>query len=165
MHCPICDAVIPDDSQFCIICGAALASAQTGPTQRFGTHQDLALDPAMVTSAFTLPGYRLVRSLGIVRGLTVRSASFGGQIASAFQSLAGGTIRTMTNVCERARTEAYLMAVEHADQLGANAIVGFSYDTTEISQGMTEVLAYGTAVIVERESPGTLAAQGLGSGV
>ncbi|WP_409572657.1 YbjQ family protein [Kouleothrix sp.] len=110
----------------------------------------------MVTSAFTLPGYRLVRSLGIVRGLTVRSASFGGQIAAAFQSLAGGNIRTMTTVCEHARTEAYRMIVEHAAQLGANAIVGFGYDTTEIAQGMTEVLAYGTAVMVEPEATGRL---------
>ncbi len=151
MHCSMCDAVIPNDAQFCIICGAAVAPAQTGATQRLRATQPLALDPAMVTSAFTLPGYRLVRSLGIVRGLTVRSASFGGQIAAAFQSLAGGTIRTMTTVCEHARTEAYLMTVEHAAQLGANAIVGFGYDTTEIAQGMTEVLAYGTAVIVEVE--------------
>jgi uncharacterized protein YbjQ (UPF0145 family) len=148
----MCDAVIPTDAQFCIICGAAIAPAQTGPTQRLRPTATLALDPAMVTSAFTLPGFRLVRSLGIVRGLTVRSASFGGQIAAAFQSLAGGTIRTMTTVCEHARTEAYLMTVEHAAQLGANAIVGFGYDTTEIAQGMTEVLAYGTAVIVEPEA-------------
>lgn len=151
MHCSMCDAVIPAESQFCIICGATVGQAQTGATQRLPTSQPLALDAAMVTSAFTLPGFRLVRSLGIVRGLTVRSASFGGQIAAAFQSLAGGTIRTMTTVCEHARTEAYLMAVEHAAQLGANAIVGFGYDTTEIAQGMTEVLAYGTAVMVEPE--------------
>lgn len=153
MHCPMCDALIPNDAQFCIICGAAITAAQTGPTQHLRVTQPLALDPANITSAFTLPGFRLVRSLGIVRGLTVRSASFKGQIAAAFQSLAGGTIRTMTTVCEHARTEAYLMAVEHAAQLGANAIVGFGYDTTEIAQGMTEVLAYGTAVIVEVDDP------------
>lgn len=151
MQCTMCDAAIPEDAQFCIICGAAVARGQTGPTQRLSADHTIALDPAMVTSAFTLPGFRLVRSLGIVRGLTVRSASFGGQIAAAFQSLGGGNIRTMTTVCEHARTDAYLMAVEHAAQLGANAIVGFGYDTTEIAQGMTEVLAYGTAVIVELE--------------
>ena len=151
MHCTMCDALIPDDSRFCVICGAAVAAAHTGATQPLLSVDQLALDPAMITSAFTLPGFRLVRGLGIVRGLTVRSASFGGQIAAAFQSLAGGNIRPMTRVCEHARTEAYLMAVDHAAQLGANAIVGFSYDTTEIAQGMTEVLAYGTAVIVELE--------------
>ena len=153
MQCTMCDAHIPDDAQFCIICGAAISTpAQTGRTQRLATTDSLALDPAMVTSAFAIPGFRLVRSLGIVRGLTVRSASIGGQIAAAFQSLGGGNIRTMTAVCEHARTDAYLMTVAHAAQLGANAIIGFGYDTTEIAQGMTEVLAYGTAVIVEPET-------------
>jgi uncharacterized protein YbjQ (UPF0145 family) len=151
MRCTMCDALIPDDAQFCIICGAAVTTAQTGRTQRLTPSERLALDPALVTSAFTIPGFRLVRSLGIVRGLTVRSASIGGQIAAAFQSLGGGNIRTMTTVCEHTRTEAYLMILEHAAQLGANAIIGFGYDTTEIAQGMTEVLAYGTAVIVEPE--------------
>jgi uncharacterized protein YbjQ (UPF0145 family) len=151
MHCTMCDAIIPDDSRFCVICGASVGP-QTGATQRLTAVEQLALDPAMVTSAFTLPGFRLVRSLGIVRGLTVRSASFGGQIAAAFQSLAGGNIKTMTRVCEHARTDAYLMIMDHAAQIGANAIVGFGYDTTEIAQGMTEVLAYGTAVVVEPET-------------
>ena len=152
MRCKMCDARIPDDAQFCIICGAAVAPAETGQTQRLDAPDQPALDPAMITSAFSLPGFRLVRSLGIVRGLTVRSASIGGQIAAAFQSLGGGNIRTMTAVCEHTRTDAYLMILSHAAQLGANAIVGFRYDTTEIAQGMTEVLAYGTAVIVEAES-------------
>jgi uncharacterized protein YbjQ (UPF0145 family) len=149
MQCATCDAIIPDDAQFCIICGAAVAPAATGKTQRIA--MQIALDPTMVSSAFTLPGFRIVRSLGIVRGLTVRSASFGGQVAAAFQSLVGGNIRTMTNVCEHARTDAFLMVLEHAAQLGANAIIGFGYDTTEIAEGMTEVLAYGTAVVVEPE--------------
>lgn len=149
MHCSMCDAQIPADAQFCIICGAAVSSAETGQTRRLSTVDQLALDPAMITAAFELPGFRLVRSLGIVRGLTVRSASIGGQIAAAFQSLGGGTIRTMTTVCEHTRTDAYLMILAHAAQLGANAIIGFRYDTTEIAQGMTEVLAYGTAVVVE----------------
>lgn len=152
MRCTTCDATIPDDAQFCIVCGAAVAPVRTGPTQRLPTEAMLALDPSMVTSAFTLPGFRLIRALGIVRGLTVRSASFGGQFAAAWQSLGGGNIRTMTKVCEHARTEAFLMTLEHATQLGANAIIGFRYDTTEIAQGMTEVLAYGTAVVVEPET-------------
>jgi uncharacterized protein YbjQ (UPF0145 family) len=151
----MCDADIPNDAQFCIICGAAMTPAQTGQTQRLPPPDRPALDPAMVTDAFTIPGFRLVRSLGIVRGLTVRSASFGGQLAAAFQSLSGGNIRTMTTVCEHARTDAYLMTLAHAAQLGANAIIGFRYDTTEIAQGMTEVLAYGTAVIVEPETSQT----------
>jgi uncharacterized protein YbjQ (UPF0145 family) len=151
MQCATCDATIPNDAQFCIICGAPVAPAATGRTQRMVATPAIALDPAMVTSAFTLPGFRIVRSLGIVRGLTVRSASIGGQIAAGLKSLVGGNIRTMMNVCEHARTDAYLMTLEHAAQLGANAIISFAYDTTEIAQGMTEVLAYGTAVIVEPE--------------
>lgn len=152
MHCPTCDAVIPGDAQFCIICGAAVRVADTGATRRLELPRTLALDPAMVTSAFTLPGYRIVRSLGIVRGLTVRSANIGGQVIAALKSLAGGTIGTMVNVCEHARTDAFLMTLEHAAQIGANGIIGFGYDTTEIATGMTEVLAYGTAVMVEPES-------------
>jgi uncharacterized protein YbjQ (UPF0145 family) len=152
MRCTMCDALIPDGAQFCIICGAPVTLAQTGKTQRLTVPDHLALDPAMVTAAFTLPGFRLTRSLGIVRGLTVRSASLGGQIAAAFQSLGGGNIRTMTAVCEHTRTDAYLMILAHAAQLGANAIIGFRYDTTEIAEGMTEVLAYGTAVIVEPDA-------------
>ncbi|GAB4443175.1 MAG: hypothetical protein OHK0015_42760 [Chloroflexi bacterium OHK40] len=160
MQCPTCDAAIPDDARFCIVCGAVVAPAATGATSRLDAPRGLALDPAMVTSAFTLPGYRIVSSLGIVRGLTVRSASLGGQVVAAFQSLAGGTIGRMTAVCEHARTDAFLMALEHAAQLGANAIIGFRYDTTEVAQGMTEVLAYGTAVVVEpgrSEAPAGLA--------
>ncbi|MEI8165367.1 MAG: heavy metal-binding domain-containing protein [Chloroflexales bacterium] len=155
MHCSTCNALIPNDAQFCIICGASVVPAATNATQRLeAPHAHApALDPAMVTSAFALPGFRIVRSLGIVRGLTVRSASLGGQLVAAFQSLGGGHIRTMTNVCEHARTDAFLMTLEHAAQLGANAIISFSYDTTEIAQGMTEVLAYGTAVMVEPEVP------------
>jgi uncharacterized protein YbjQ (UPF0145 family) len=155
MQCPTCDAVIPDDARFCIVCGAVVAPAETGATRRLEPSRTLALDPAMVTSAFTLPGYRVVRSLGIVRGLTVRSANIGGQLVASFKSLVGGTIGTMVNVCEHARTDAFLMTLEHAAQLGANAIVGFGYDTTEVYQGMTEVLAYGTAVVVEPETVGS----------
>lgn len=151
MQCPTCDAVIPEDARFCIVCGATVVPAETGATRRLEAPRVLALDPAMVTSAFTLPGYRIVRSLGIVRGLTVRSANIGGQIVAGFKSLVGGTIGTMVNVCEHARTDAYLMTLEHAAQLGANAVIGFGYDTTEVYQGMTEVLAYGTAVVVEPE--------------
>ena len=149
MQCTSCDGTIPDDAQFCIYCGTVIAPAHTGPTQRLTASAAASLDPYMVSSVLTLPGFRIVRSLGIVRGLTVRSASVGGSIAAAVQSLAGGNIRAMTRVCEHARTEAFTMILEHAAQLGANGIIGFAYDTTEVAQGMTEVLAYGTAVIVE----------------
>ncbi len=149
MHCSMCDALLPTDAKYCIVCGAAVTTAQTGHTQRLPPTQDWPINPAMVTSGLTLPGFQIVASYGIVRGLTVRSASIGGQIVAAWKSLGGGNIHTMIEVCERARTEAYLITLQHAAQLGANAIIGFSYDTTEIAQGMTEVLAYGTAVMAE----------------
>jgi uncharacterized protein YbjQ (UPF0145 family) len=107
------------------------------------------LHPLMITTALELPGFRLLRSHGIVRGLVVRSAGFGGGIAASFEALGGGNVKTMANVCERAREEAFYLMLQHAAQLSANAVVGFRYDTTEVGQGLTEVLAYGTAVWVE----------------
>jgi uncharacterized protein YbjQ (UPF0145 family) len=149
MHCNQCDALLPEGAQFCIICGAPVSAGQAGATQRLGPADHYGVEPGMVTSAFTLPGYRIVRAYGIVRGLTVRSASIGGQFAAAWKQIVGGNVGAMIKVCEHARTEAFLMTLDHAAQLGANAIVGFAYDTTEIGQGITEVLAYGTAVLVE----------------
>lgn len=151
MHCNQCDAVLPEGAQFCIICGAPVRSGQPQATQRLGPADHFAVEPHMVTSALALPGYRIARSLGVVRGLTVRSASIGGQFAAAWKQIVGGNVGAMIKVCEHARTEAFVMALDHAAQLGANAIVGFAYDTTEIGQGITEVLAYGTAVLVEPE--------------
>lgn len=153
MHCNQCDAVLPQGAQFCIICGAAATPAAANQTQRLTPADRPAVDPAMVTSAFTLTGFRVVRSLGIVRGLTVRSASIGGQFAAAWKQIVGGNVGALIRVCEHARTEAFLITLDHAAQLGANAIIGFAYDTTEIGQGITEVLAYGTAVLVEPEGP------------
>ncbi len=102
-----------------------------------------------VTSANELPGYRISRNLGIVRGITVRSRSIVGTIGAGLQSLLGGNITLWTQLCERAREEAFTLMTAHAEQMGANAIVAMRYDTTEIAQGIAEVLAYGTAVVVE----------------
>ena len=102
-----------------------------------------------VTTAFELPGYRVVRNAGIVRGIVVRSRSVVGNFAAGLQTLLGGNITLWSAMCERAREEAYLIMVRHAQELGANAIIGMRYDATEVSAGVTEVLAYGTAVIVE----------------
>ncbi|HEV2704478.1 MAG TPA: YbjQ family protein [Pyrinomonadaceae bacterium] len=107
------------------------------------------IHPVMITTGLELPGFRILRVHGIVRGLVVRSAGFGGGIAASFEALGGGNVKTMANVCERAREEAFYLMLQHAAQLSANAIVGFRYDTTEVGQGLTEVLAYGTAVWVE----------------
>jgi len=102
-----------------------------------------------VTTAFELPGYRVTRTFGIVRGIVVRSRSFVGTIGAGLQTMIGGNISIFTNLCEQTRSDAFELMLQHAGQLGANAVIGMRYDATEIMQGVTEVLAYGTAVIVE----------------
>jgi uncharacterized protein YbjQ (UPF0145 family) len=104
---------------------------------------------AMTTTQFELDGFQVVRSLGIVRGLIVRSRSIFGTIGAGLQTLVGGNITLLTNLCEKAREDSFDLMLQHAAQLGANAVVGVRYDATEIMQGVTEVLAYGTAVIVQ----------------
>jgi uncharacterized protein YbjQ (UPF0145 family) len=103
----------------------------------------------MVTTQFELDGYRVVRTLGVVRGITVRSRSIFGTIGAGLQTLVGGNITLFTNLCEETRAESFDLMLQHAAELGANAVVGARYDATEIMQGVTEVLAYGTAVVVE----------------
>ena len=102
----------------------------------------------MVTTAFTLPGYHIVRNLGVVRGLTVRSRSIVGNVLGSLQTLVGGNITIYTALCERARADTYRLMCEHAQEHGANAVVGMRYDATELMAGLTEVLCYGTAVVV-----------------
>ncbi|MBI4548118.1 MAG: YbjQ family protein [Ignavibacteriae bacterium] len=109
------------------------------------------IDHALVTTAFSLDGYRIVKQLGLVRGITVRSRSIIGNIGAAIQILFGGNISLYQQLCEKARQEAYDIMIQHAEQLGANAIIGMRYDANEVVSGATEVLAYGTAVIVERQ--------------
>jgi len=108
-----------------------------------------------VTTAFVLDGYKIVKNLGIVRGITVRSRSIVGNIGAGIQTLFGGNISIFTELCEKARQEAYEIMVKHANDSGANAIIGMRYDANEVMQGVTEVLAYGTAVIVEPTSSTT----------
>ena len=103
----------------------------------------------LVTSANELPGYRVRRSLGVVRGITVRSRNVFGTIGASLQSLFGGNISLWTELCEHTREEAFELMARHAAELGANAIIAMRYDATEIAQGVAEVLAYGTAVVVE----------------
>jgi uncharacterized protein YbjQ (UPF0145 family) len=103
----------------------------------------------MVTTAFEIDGYRITRNLGVVRGITVRSRSIIGTIGASLQTLVGGNITLLTELCEKARWEAFEIMIQHANQVGANAIIGARYDATEVMQGVTEVLAYGTAVVVE----------------
>jgi uncharacterized protein YbjQ (UPF0145 family) len=106
----------------------------------------------MVTTALELPGYRIVQNFGVVRGIIVRSRSVIGNLGAALQTIVGGNITILTELCEKTRLEAYELLLMHAAQHGANAVIGFRYDATEVMQGVTEVLAYGTAVQVEPHS-------------
>jgi uncharacterized protein YbjQ (UPF0145 family) len=110
----------------------------------------MAIDPRLVTTTFEIPGYRVVRSLGVIRGVVVRSRSVVGSIGASLQTLVGGDISLFTDLCERAREDAYERMVEHAAERGANAVIAMRYDANEVMSGVTEVLAYGTAAVVER---------------
>ena len=110
------------------------------------------IDKARVTTAFELPGYRLKRNFGVVRGIVVRSRSIVGTLGASLQTLVGGNITLYTELCEKARADAYLLMLEHGADAGGNAIIGMRYDANEVAQGVTEVLAYGTAVEVEPAS-------------
>lgn len=105
----------------------------------------------MTTTQFDLHGYEVVRTLGLVRGIIVRSRSIFGTIGAGLQTLVGGNITLLTDLCEKTREEALDRMLQHAAEIGANAVVGVRYDATEVMQGVTEVLAYGTAVVVEAE--------------
>ena len=108
----------------------------------------------MVTTAFELPNYRVVQNLGVVRGIVVRSRNIFATLGATLQTIVGGNITVWTTLCEQTRADAFEIMIQHATEVGANAVIGARYDTTELAQGVTEVLAYGTAVIVEPNSPG-----------
>jgi len=111
----------------------------------------VAIAHQMTTTQFELDGYQITRSMGVVRGIIVRSRSLIGTIGASLQTLIGGNITLLTELCERTREDSFNLMLQHAAQLGANAVVGIHYDATEIMQGVTEVLCYGTAVLVERK--------------
>ena len=115
----------------------------TGATTGHISHQ-------MTTTAFELDGYKITRNAGIVRGIIVRSRSVLGTLGASLQTLVGGNITLLTELCEKTREEAFALMLAHAQELGANAIIAVRYDATEVMQGVTEVLCYGTAVVVER---------------
>ena len=108
----------------------------------------------MVTTAFKLPNYNVVQNLGVVRGIVVRSRNIFATLGATMQTIIGGNITVWTKLCEQTRADAFEIMIQHATEVGANAVIGARYDTTELSQGVTEVLAYGTAVIVEPSNPG-----------
>jgi len=110
------------------------------------------MDHGFVTTAFTLDGFKIVRNLGVVRGIVVRSRSILGTIGAGLQTIVGGNITLLTELCEKTRGQAFELMLEHASALGANAVIGVHYDATEVMSGVTEVLCYGTAVVVRPEA-------------
>ncbi|MBB3186816.1 YbjQ family protein [Microbacter margulisiae] len=108
------------------------------------------METRMTTTAFEIAGYKISKNLGVVRGILVRSRSIVGNIGAGFQTLFGGNITILSDLCEKTRNEAFVMMLQHAEMLGANAVVGVRYESTEIMSGVTEVICYGTAVIVEQ---------------
>lgn len=108
------------------------------------------MDHALVTTTFSLEGFKVVKHLGVVRGIIVRSRSVFGTIGGSLQTLFGGNISLFTELCEKTRVDSYELMIQHAQNLGANAILGVRYDTTELLSGVSEVLCYGTAVVVEK---------------
>src|SRR4249920_3368305 len=108
------------------------------------------MDRALTTTTFTIEGYRVTRNLGVIRGIMVRSRSIFGSIGGSLQTLVGGNISLFTSLCEKTRGDAFELMLKHAREVGANAVIGIRYDATEVMNGVTEVLCYGTAVVVER---------------
>jgi uncharacterized protein YbjQ (UPF0145 family) len=107
------------------------------------------MNQSMTTTTFSIDGFRVKKSLGVVRGITVRSRSIFGTVGASLQTLVGGNITLFTELCEKTRGEAFEMMMRHAQEMGANAVIGVRYDATEVMQGVTEVLCYGTAMVVE----------------
>jgi len=108
------------------------------------------MENTLITTAFTLDGYKIVKNLGIVRGITVRSRNVFATIGASLQTIVGGNITLFTQLCEKTRQEAFDIMKQHAEELGANAVIGMRYDANDVMSGVTEVLAYGTAVVVEK---------------
>ena len=122
----------------------------TAEEQDKAIYQSLMKHP-MTSTAFTIEGYEITKHLGVVRGIVVRSRSIFGTIGASLQTIVGGNITMFTELCEKTREEAFELMVNHAEKIGANAIIGIRYDTTELMSGVSEVLCYGTAVIVEKQ--------------
>lgn len=109
------------------------------------------MEHSLITTAFTIDGYKIEKNLGVVRGITVRSRNMFATIGASLQTIVGGNITLFTELCEKTRIEAFEIMVKHAEEIGANAIIGMRYDANDVMSGVTEVLAYGTAVVLEKE--------------
>jgi uncharacterized protein YbjQ (UPF0145 family) len=152
MRCKKCGKDFPSIYYFktdtiCIECFKTLSPEE----KQKEIYQQLMKHP-MTTTTFTIEGYKIVKQLGVVRGIIVRSRSIFGTIGASLQTIIGGNISLFTELCEKSREEAFDMMVEHANQIGANAVIGIRYDTTELMSGVTEVLCYGTAAVIENIS-------------
>jgi len=149
--CPKCGSKAAAGTAFCPNCGSALSPTAAGsPAISLGLPPHPAPTQIPCTTAFSITGYRIVRELGIVRGLTVRTRGVGGRFLAGISGVVGGKVDAYIDMCEQARGEALQHMIDHAQAMGANAVIGMRYDTTEIAEGMDEVLAYGTAVVIER---------------
>jgi uncharacterized protein YbjQ (UPF0145 family) len=148
MVCQRCGKDFPSTYYFAVdhICHECFATLS--PEERLEARRPAGI-ARMTTTAFTIDGYRVVESLGVVRGITVRSRSVIGTIGAALQTVFGGEITLFTELCERTRQEAFGLMAAHATEIGANAVIGVRYDANEVMDGVTEVLCYGTAVVVE----------------
>ena len=152
MKCQFRGAENPEGATQCSVCGANLSETPTEtPVGMYGP-PGTELRMEMVTTGLGFEGFHIVRHLGIVRGLTVRSRSIVGNIIGQTQAIFGGSISAYVDLCENAREEAYNLLVSHARQVGANAVIGMRYDANDVMEGITEVLAYGTAVIIEPDT-------------
>ena len=150
--CTKCGSELSLGIRFCSNCGTPVPQLAAAPPQVSGLPPHPAPTQIPCTTAFALAGSRVVRELGIVRGLTVRTRGIGGRFQAGISAVIGGKVDAFIDMCEQARAEALQHMIDHARTMGANAVIGMRYDTTEIAEGMDEVLAYGTAVIVEKES-------------
>lgn len=151
MRCKFCNTEFPSEYYFkapeiCRECFDKMSPEERAAAQRPPKIY------SMATTAFTLDGYKIVETLGIVRGITVRSRSIFGTVGASLQTLVGGNITLFSELCERTRAEAFEMMLRHATVMGANAVIGVRYDATEVMSGVSEVLCYGTAVVVRPES-------------
>jgi uncharacterized protein YbjQ (UPF0145 family) len=148
MRCERCNRDYPSSYYFSTATVCRECYAKLTEDERLRAHQPQGIY-RLTTTAFTIDGYRIVRSLGVIRGITVRSRSVFGTFGASLQTLFGGNITLFTELCEVARREAFEMMVRHAEEVGANAVIGVRYDANEVMSGVTEVLCYGTAVVVE----------------
>ena len=148
MKCKQCGKEFPSQYYFATKTVCRECFAKMTPEEKKNARHFRAIY-SLTSTAFTIDGYKIVKSLGVVRGVLVRSRSVFGTIGASLQTLVGGNITLFTELCEQTRADAFEMMAAHAEEMGANAVIGVRYDTTEIMQGVTEVLCYGTAVVVE----------------